>query len=405
MSRGSDRPIAPRDGFLVRPLQSDLELERLRGALVPWGTPLESLDPDLLFLIDFASAADAQRAAASLADAPVQLTRLSGGQRTTLLLRGTRKVLASLRATEPPALALRLREAATRTGRDAPRLVLPDRTLVLDRPHIMGIVNVTPDSFYDGGRYADAGRAVGHALDLVGEGADIVDIGGQSSRPGSQEVSAAEELRRVLPVVQAVAKAARVPISVDTSRAEVACACADAGATILNDIRGLRGEDALIELAAKRGLGAILMHMRGTPATMQTDLAYDDLMGDILWYLGGSVRLALEGGVGSESLSIDPGIGFGKSADQNLEILRRLHEFSGLGLPITVGASRKSFIGQTLDRPADDRILGTHATTALAAAGGAHILRVHDVKETRDVARMAHAIARAGGPTKGSGVT
>jgi dihydropteroate synthase len=266
------------------------------------------------------------------------------------------------------------------------------RELSLERPLIMGILNVTPDSFSDGNLYSDPGRAIDRALEMVAEGADIIDIGGESTRPGAAPVATDEELQRVVPVIAALAGQTTCSISVDTWKSTVARSAIDAGAEIINDISGFTFDPQMAVVAAATGAGAVLMHTRGAPQTMQQGIAYSDLIGEIVDSLILSTTVAGEAGVELERIALDPGIGFGKQTIHNLEILRRLREFTSLGLPLLVGTSRKSFIGEVLNRESDRRVAGTAATVALAVQNGADILRVHDVREMRDVAVMAHAI-------------
>ncbi|AJE04846.1 dihydropteroate synthase [Geobacter pickeringii] len=261
------------------------------------------------------------------------------------------------------------------------------------RPCIMGILNVTPDSFSDGNTYFDRFRAVDRALEMEAEGADIIDIGGESTRPFSPPVDVDEELRRVVPVVEALAGRLSIPISVDTYKAAVVRATMNAGAEIANDISGLTFDDAMSAAVAESGAGLVVMHTRGTPDSMQLSTGYDDIMADVVSFLGQSLHRARAAGIPDERVVIDPGIGFGKSVAGNLEILRRLSEFAGLGRPVLLGTSRKTFIGKVLGREVDERLFGTAATVALGVARGASIFRVHDVKAMRDVADMAHAIA------------
>jgi dihydropteroate synthase len=266
------------------------------------------------------------------------------------------------------------------------------RELSLDRPLIMGILNVTPDSFSDGGRFLDPHRAAERALEMEAEGADIIDIGGESTRPGAPQVPAAEELRRISPVIEQLRGRLSCPISVDTWKGEVARGALAAGAEIINDISGFGFDPAMAPLAAGSGAGVVLMHTRGTPDMMQSHACYEDLLGEVSAELRCSLDRAVSAGVERERIVIDPGIGFAKDAAGNLEILRRLREFTSLGLPLLVGTSRKSFIGKTLGRETVERMAGTAATVALAVANGASILRVHDVRAMRDAADMAHAI-------------
>ena len=259
---------------------------------------------------------------------------------------------------------------------------------------IMGILNVTPDSFYDGGRYLDPQMAVDRAHQMVAEGADIIDIGGQSSRPGSDPVSEAEEANRVLPIVRAVAKSVSVMISVDTYRAAVARGALDAGAHLINDISALRFDPALVGIVAEYQAPLILMHMQGMPRTMQLNPTYEALVDEVFTFLHGRLEAAKAGGIAAERLLIDPGIGFGKGAQHNLELLRKLHHFHALGQPIVIGTSRKAFIGRILGTEVDERLEGTAATVATAIVQGADIVRVHDVLAMTRVARMMDAMVR-----------
>jgi dihydropteroate synthase len=259
---------------------------------------------------------------------------------------------------------------------------------------IMGILNVTPDSFYDGGRYLDPQAAVDRAHQMVAEGADIIDIGGQSSRPGSDPVSEAEEADRVLPVVKAVAGSVAAMISVDTYRAAIARAALEAGAHLINDISALRFDPALVGVVAQYRAPLILMHMQGMPRTMQLNPSYEALIDEVFAFLHGRLEAAKAGGVAAAQLLIDPGIGFGKGARHNLELLRKLHHFHALGQPLVIGTSRKAFIGWILGTEVDERLEGTAATVAAAILQGADIVRVHDVLTMARVARMMDAIVR-----------
>ena len=271
---------------------------------------------------------------------------------------------------------------------------LKGQRLGLDRPLLMGIVNVTPDSFFDGGRFCDPQRAVAHALRLVEEGADLLDIGAESTRPGALPVDEQEERRRLVPVVAAVAKAVSVPISVDTSKAEVARAAIDAGAIMVNDVTALRGDSAMVDVVAQAGAGLVLMHMQGTPDTMQHAPRYDDVVGEVAQFLAERVRFAIDHGVAKDRIVVDPGIGFGKTLGHNLDLLANLRVFTELGYPLLVGPSRKGFIGQLTDQSVEERGWGTAGVVALAVEQGANILRVHDVGPMKDVAKVAVAIAR-----------
>lgn len=260
----------------------------------------------------------------------------------------------------------------------------------------MGILNVTPDSFSDGGLFLDPERAVDHALRMVEEGADIIDVGGESTRPGADPIPLEEELKRVLPVIEELSQRTDVPISIDTYKAEVASRALEAGASIINDISGLHFDPRMGEVAAKYRAPVVVMHVKGTPKTMQASPHYDDLMGEIAAYLREGIRRAEEAGLPPEKVIVDPGIGFGKTVEHNLIILHRLGELSSLGRPILIGPSRKSFIGAVLDREVGDRLYGTLASVAIGVERGAHIVRVHDVKPVREVVDMVDAIMEAG---------
>jgi len=258
---------------------------------------------------------------------------------------------------------------------------------------VMGVVNVTPDSFSDGGEFFDADKAITHGLQMAADGAAIIDVGGESTRPGSEAVPADEQIRRVVPVIRGLSAKVDVPISVDTKDAAVAEAALDAGAGIVNDITAL-SDERMGELAGERGGPVILMHMQGTPTTMQAEPTYDDVVAEVLEYLVGRARLAEQFSIGRDRIFIDPGIGFGKTLDHNLLLLRNIDKFVGSGYRVLVGTSRKSFIGKiTGQEDPARRIFGTAATVALCAAAGVSILRVHDVPEMLDVARVAKAIA------------
>jgi dihydropteroate synthase len=256
---------------------------------------------------------------------------------------------------------------------------------------LMGVVNVTPDSFSDGGLFLDPGAAIDHGRGLAAEGADVLDVGGESTRPGAEAVIAEEELLRVLPVVEALADGG-VPVSIDTSKLPVAEAALDAGATMVNDVTALRGDPELAGLCGDRGCDVLLMHMRGTPRTMQDNPTYEDVVDDVKALLSERIEFALSEGIDEARITVDPGIGFGKTVDHNLELLRRLGELRDLGRPICVGTSRKSFIGKITGRPTDQRLGGTVASCVLAYANGAELLRVHDVREVREALTVAEAI-------------
>ncbi|MFH1777244.1 MAG: dihydropteroate synthase [Candidatus Omnitrophota bacterium] len=265
-----------------------------------------------------------------------------------------------------------------------------------DRTQIMGIVNVTPDSFSDGGKFFNPERAVRHAWKLRNEGADIIDIGGESSRPGARKVSAKEEFLRIRPVVQKLVKRLDCPISIDTYKSEVAERCLDIGVSIINDITALRGDKKMKHVIAKYHAAVVLMHMQGKPRTMQLNPQYDNLISEIIKELKQGIRLAKEAGIGNDRIVIDPGIGFGKTVEHNLLVLKNLADFNALGYPVMIGTSRKSFIGKILNRDEHNRLFGSISTAVIAAAGGAHILRVHDAAKTRDALIMYDAVAGRG---------
>ena len=255
----------------------------------------------------------------------------------------------------------------------------------------MGILNVTPDSFSDGGLFLDPDAAVAHGRELAADGAEIVDVGGESTRPGAAEVSAAEEVERTAPVVAGLT-AAGIPVSIDTSKAAVAEAALDAGARMVNDVTALNGDPALAALCADRDCEVALMHMQGTPRTMQENPTYGDVVEDVRAFLAERIEVATAAGIDEERIWIDPGIGFGKALEHNLELLRRLDELRDLGRPILIGTSRKSFIGKLTGREVGDRLGGSIATNVLALRAGAEMLRVHDVREMREACLVAETI-------------
>jgi dihydropteroate synthase len=271
------------------------------------------------------------------------------------------------------------------------------RTLDLGgRTHVMGVLNITPDSFSDGGMFSDPDRALDHGRMMASQGADIIDVGGESTRPGAEAVPEEEELRRIIPVIEHLSVELPVPLSVDTYKASVADRALRAGAGMVNDISGLRFSPDMAKVVADHGAAVVLMHIKGTPRNMQTNPTYDDLIGEISDSLEESIAIALRAGIRRDRVLIDPGIGFGKTAGHNLAIIDRLNEFRILGFPIVLGTSRKRFIGTVLDiAEPKDRREGTAATIALGIERGAHIIRVHDVGEMTRVARMTDAIIRA----------
>ena len=258
---------------------------------------------------------------------------------------------------------------------------------------VMGIVNVTPDSFSDGGEFMSFEAAKLRALEMVAAGADIIDIGGESTRPGAEAVSLAEEERRTIPLIEAIASEVSIPISIDTYKSEIAATALDAGACIVNDVSALRLDEKMAPLAAEREVPVILMHMQGMPRTMQENPVYVDVVADISRFLIERAQHAAAQGIAPEQVLIDPGIGFGKTVEHNLEIIRRLGEFASLGYPLVLGTSRKRFIGSVTGRVVTERIMGTAASVAFSIARGVDIVRVHDVEEMIEVVKMADAIA------------
>jgi dihydropteroate synthase len=287
------------------------------------------------------------------------------------------------------------------TNRKIFRAKVKSGTLVLgERTLVMGVLNITPDSFSDGGKFFSLKRAVAAALDMERNGADILDIGAESTRPGSTGISTEEELRRLLPVLHALRGRLKIPISADTQKSEVAEAAVAAGAEIINDISGLRNDPAMAEVAAKWHAPLVLMHMRGTPLTMQNKPFAKSVVQDVTNGLRRSVTMARRAGVAKSQIILDPGIGFGKSHQQNYELLAKLSAIAKLGYPLLVGTSRKGFLGRTLARhekpaAAEERIWGTAATVAASILNGAHIVRVHDVEEMVQVAKVVDAVVRA----------
>ncbi|MFH1422203.1 MAG: dihydropteroate synthase [Planctomycetota bacterium] len=263
---------------------------------------------------------------------------------------------------------------------------------ITNRPLIMGVINITPDSFFDGGDFYSTEHAIEHGIKLVEAGADILDVGGESTRPGAEEVSVTEELNRVIPVIGPLTEKSTVPISIDTYKAEVALEAIAAGAKIVNDVTGLYGHRAMAEVVAEKNVPVILMHMKGTPKNMQAAPKYKNLISEIMARIRQSIELAKSCGINFEKTIIDPGIGFGKTLEHNLEIIDRLNELKSIGRPILIGTSRKSFIGKILDQPPKERLLGTAASVAAAVLKGANILRVHDVAEIKDVLSIISCI-------------
>ncbi|GAB5046395.1 dihydropteroate synthase [Thermodesulfovibrio sp. TK110] len=263
----------------------------------------------------------------------------------------------------------------------------------LHKTYIMGILNITPDSFYDGGRYFNYQKAIDHALRMIDEGADIIDIGGESTRPGAEPVSIDEELKRVIPVIEALSNKVSVPISIDTYKASVAEEAIKAGATIVNDISGLRFDPKMADVVSKYKVPLVIMHIKGTPRDMQKNPYYEALIPEIIEYLRNSIVIAKQAGVNEDMIIVDPGIGFGKLPEHNLQIIKNLKAFSQLGKPILIGVSRKSFIGKILnDAPPHARLEGTAAAVAVSILNGANIVRVHDVGFISKVVKVVDAI-------------
>jgi dihydropteroate synthase len=322
--------------------------------------------------------------------------------RTDAIILGTEKQFASLirkLKTQPfglKSLGEEVGDALLAFNSQPDDLVWDRYSLPLsERTCVMGVLNVTPDSFSDAGRYADYDSAVARGLLMADEGADIVDVGGESTRPGADPVPEEEEIGRVVPVIKELAAKLAIPISIDTYKSGVARAALDAGAALINDISGMTFDSGMAPLAAEAGVPVALMHIKGTPKDMQADPVYDSLMSEISNYLRDKAQAAMAAGVSRNKIIIDPGIGFGKTVEHNLEIINRVAEFKSLGYPVLIGPSRKSFIGKVLGLEPDQRLEGTAAAIAACVAGGASIVRVHDVKEMVRVTRLADAIFKA----------
>jgi dihydropteroate synthase len=264
------------------------------------------------------------------------------------------------------------------------------------RSYVMGILNVTPDSFSDGARFYDLDAAIKHGMEMAEQGADIIDVGGESTRPGADTVSADEEIQRTEPVIRELSKRIDIPLSIDTTKADVARRALDAGAEIVNDISALRADPEMVDVAVSYQAPVVLMHMLGSPKTMQQDICYDSIIEDITDFLKERIDFAINNGVERNKIIIDPGIGFGKSVgNDNFEIIREMRSFASLGLPVLVGPSRKAFIGRLLDAEVDERDIGTLATVSIAIHNGANIVRVHNVAQTKMAAKVADSVIRA----------
>ncbi len=286
------------------------------------------------------------------------------------------------------------------TSKKSPNLDIDARGFCLslrERTCVMGILNVTPDSFSERGEFFDRKKAIRHALNMATDGADVIDVGGESTRPGAKEVGVDEELDRVMPIIESITKSLDIPVSIDTRRAAVAEEAIKAGAAMVNDVSGLKYDPEMARIVAREDVALIVMHMKGTPQDMQTNPTYRNLIKEILESLRESVEMAKRSGVSEDRIAIDPGIGFGKTAEHNLRILNNLAEFKSLGRPICIGTSRKSFIGKvlSLDDP-KERLSATLATCVAAIMNGAKIIRVHDVREAVQAARMTDSILREG---------
>ena len=306
------------------------------------------------------------------------------------------RVLLDRLASQPECVARLVPELVVLSG----RLLLPARGIKLgrktidlgSRTHVMGILNATPDSFSDGGRFLEPPAALDHASAMAEEGADFIDVGAESTRPGSKAVPAKEQLKRLLPVLRAVKRRVNVPVSVDTTSATVAQAALREGADIVNDVSALAGDRRMAAVVARAGVPCILMHMKGRPRTMQRNPEYSDLMSEVVGFLATALERGEQAGIERRQMLVDPGIGFGKTAAHNLEILRRLAELRSLGAPVVAGPSRKRFIGAVSDAPPGERLEGTIAACVFAAANGANVLRVHDVKPVVKALKLADAI-------------
>ena len=349
---------------------------------------VETLDTDrLVFEVRTGSARELARRVPELEVSPAgpgaERVELPGRSLVALVVLATETPEKG--AADGPAAIARMLLAAARAARTPP-----------SAPRLMGVVNTTPDSFSDGGAFADADEAVAHGLALAAEGAAILDVGGESTRPGAPPVTAREELARVVPVVRGLSESTDVAISVDTTKSAVARAALDAGAVLVNDVSGGLVDREMLPLVAERGAGFVAMHMRGTPGTMQVDPRYDDVTRDVTEALRERVSACLEAGIAAASLILDPGIGFGKTLEHNLTLLARLGELRSLGVPLLLGVSRKSFLGRLAGREDPrQREWATAAAVAACVAAGSEVLRVHDVAAMRDVVRVAHSLAVA----------
>ncbi len=318
-----------------------------------------------------------------------------------LILMGTKNQIKALtegledRFSDLQGVAVRIRDCLNTLENPPHTLRCKKKILHLgERTHLMGILNVTPDSFSDGGLYMDPDKAISHGIELASQGADIIDIGGESTRPGAKPLPLDEELQRVIPIIEALSARVNIPISIDTCKSAVAEKAIGAGAEMVNDISGLKFDPKIADVAAKHDVPVVLMHIKGTPEVMQLDVHYDCLLTEIMEYLEESIEIAEEAGIDERQIIIDPGIGFGKSVEDNLKIIRHLAELKSLGKPILLGPSRKSFIGSILHADVDQRDEGTLASISAAIMNGANILRVHDVGPAKKAVQIVDAILR-----------
>ncbi len=372
----------------------------LKEAREEWrrlGLPPVVDDERELFVRSFVFVEDADPS--QLQSLPQYIKELGGrtfrcdGSITRTLLMGPRNMVTNI-ADGGAAVPRKLEEAAANFLNREPGLInMGEKKIALDHTLIMGVINVTPDSFSDGGEYDTIDSAVTRAHKLVERGADIIDVGGESTRPHSDPISEEVESRRVIPVVRRLVDETAVPISIDTMKPGVARRAVSEGASLVNDVSGLRNPE-MVKFVAESGLPVVVMHMLGRPKTMQDEVHYDDVVGDIIHFLDRNIGSALRSGVDPGNIIIDPGIGFGKTPENNIEILRRLREFRCMGYPLLVGPSRKSFIGRILDLPVDQRLEGTISATVSSIMNGADIVRVHDVEEVKKAVIVADEIAR-----------
>jgi len=370
-------------------------LKLMKGKTLHFNFRMEGIDPRTANLLK-------QEMLSLGGDAALDRTGLDCSAKSTdAILMGTQKQFEKLilkldQYPDLQPLAVPLKEAFKNISRTRYSIRCRKRTFILGkRTLLMGVLNVTPDSFSDGGLYFDKGKSIAQGLRMVEEGADLLDIGGESTRPGSKPLELDEELRRIIPVIEVLAKEVDVPISIDTYKSTIAQKAIEAGAEMINDISGLHFDESLARVAAEEDVPLVLMHIRGTPETMQNDVHYDSLFSEILLSLKDSIQKAESAGLDPQQIIIDPGIGFGKTIDHNLLIIKNLFEFRILGKPILLGTSRKSFIGKILNANATDRLEGTLSTIAIGVLNGAHIIRCHDVLQAKKVIAVADAIRSA----------